>query len=100
MLCYLFSSESILPVCNKHYHKNNKKVKKGEEFGEIAENSGYVWKSFITVLQVCVKLECCPYIVSTLQVTDSCPENCQHMTKTKYSKAATATLSTHIYHIL
>jgi len=34
---------------------------------------------------VCIKLECCPYIISPLHVADYCPENCQQMTKTKYS---------------
>ncbi|XP_052781114.1 scm-like with four MBT domains protein 1 [Mya arenaria] len=34
---------------------------------------------------ICVKLECCPYLISTLHVARSCPENCQQMTKTKYN---------------
>ncbi|KAH3892505.1 hypothetical protein DPMN_016623 [Dreissena polymorpha] len=34
---------------------------------------------------VCIKLECCPYIISPLHVLENCPENCQQMTKTKYN---------------
>ncbi|XP_072257937.1 scm-like with four MBT domains protein 2 isoform X3 [Pyxicephalus adspersus] len=35
--------------------------------------------------KVCVKLECCPNLFSSLLVTDVCPENCSIQTKTKYT---------------
>ncbi|XP_075064691.1 scm-like with four MBT domains protein 2 isoform X2 [Mixophyes fleayi] len=35
--------------------------------------------------KVCGKLECCPNLVSSLLITDVCPENCSVHTKTKYT---------------
>lgn len=34
---------------------------------------------------ICIKLECCPYLFSPLYLEDNCPENCQQLTKTKYN---------------
>ena len=36
--------------------------------------------------QVCVKLECCPNLISPHFVGDGCPEHCSQLTKTKYSE--------------
>jgi len=37
--------------------------------------------------RVCVKLECCPNLVSPLCLADvPCPDNCRHLSKTKFSK--------------
>jgi len=36
---------------------------------------------------VCVKLECCPNLVSPRSLTDQrCPDNCEHLSKTKFSE--------------
>ncbi|XP_062339049.1 scm-like with four MBT domains protein 2 isoform X1 [Osmerus eperlanus] len=35
--------------------------------------------------KVCLKLQCCPNLFSTVLVTDKCPENCFVQTKTKYT---------------
>ncbi|XP_063782885.1 scm-like with four MBT domains protein 2 isoform X2 [Pseudophryne corroboree] len=35
--------------------------------------------------RVCAKLECCPNLVSSLLISDVCPENCSVQTKTKYT---------------
>lgn len=36
--------------------------------------------------QICIKLECCPNLISPHFVGDHCPETCSQLTKTKYSK--------------
>lgn len=36
--------------------------------------------------QVCIKLECCPNLISPHFVGDNCPEHCSQLTKTKYSE--------------
>ncbi|KAH9504832.1 Scm-like with four MBT domains protein 2 [Bulinus truncatus] len=35
--------------------------------------------------QVCGKLQCCPYLISPHFVNGRCPENCDQLTKTKYT---------------
>ncbi|KAL5013685.1 hypothetical protein ScPMuIL_007955 [Solemya velum] len=35
--------------------------------------------------QVCIRLECCPYLFSPHLVENDCPENCSQLTKTKYT---------------
>jgi hypothetical protein len=35
---------------------------------------------------VCKKLECCPNLISPNRYEEICPENCDQLTKTKYSK--------------
>ncbi|KAM9845693.1 scm-like with four MBT domains protein 2 isoform 2-T3 [Aulostomus maculatus] len=35
--------------------------------------------------KVCVKLQCCPNLLSPVLVTEKCPENCSVQTKTKYT---------------
>ena len=35
---------------------------------------------------VCIKLECCPNIISPHNINGQCPENCNQQTKTKYSE--------------
>nr|KAG5708815.1 hypothetical protein BaRGS_031969 [Batillaria attramentaria] len=35
--------------------------------------------------QVCIKLECCPNLISPHFVGDNCPEHCSQLTKTKYT---------------
>ncbi|PVD24335.1 hypothetical protein C0Q70_14815 [Pomacea canaliculata] len=35
--------------------------------------------------QVCIKLECCPNLISPHFVGSNCPENCSQLTKTKYT---------------
>ncbi|XP_005111500.1 scm-like with four MBT domains protein 1 [Aplysia californica] len=34
---------------------------------------------------VCIKLECCPNLVSPHYISEVCPENCSQLTKTKYT---------------
>ncbi|XP_014680225.1 PREDICTED: scm-like with four MBT domains protein 1 [Priapulus caudatus] len=35
--------------------------------------------------QVCIRLECCPYLFGPDFVNNNCPENCSQLTKTKYT---------------
>ncbi|KAK6175906.1 hypothetical protein SNE40_014282 [Patella caerulea] len=35
--------------------------------------------------QACIKLECCPNLISPHFIDDQCPENCSQLTKTKYT---------------
>ncbi|KAK6993736.1 scm-like with four MBT domains protein 1 [Biomphalaria glabrata] len=35
--------------------------------------------------QVCIKLQCCPYLISPHFVNGRCPQNCDQLTKTKYT---------------
>ncbi|KAI8786355.1 scm with four MBT domains protein 1 [Biomphalaria glabrata] len=35
--------------------------------------------------QVCIKLQCCPYLISPHFVHRRCPQNCDQLTKTKYT---------------
>ena len=40
---------------------------------------------------VCMKLECCPNLVSPRCLTDAqCPDNCTHLSKTKFSKCSSS----------
>ena len=43
--------------------------------------------------QTCIKLECCPLLVSPRPVSDVCPENCWQLTKTKYSQYSSIALA-------
>lgn len=35
---------------------------------------------------ICKKLECCPNLISPHHYNENCPENCDQLTKTKYSE--------------
>ena len=36
----------------------------------------------------CIRLECCPNLISTQLVIDTCPDDCSNLTKSKYCKSS------------
>lgn len=57
---------------------------KGKSYRAVVEVCRKVSQLEEFCRQVCIKLECCPYLFSPLFVEDNCPENCMQLTKTKY----------------
>ena len=59
---------------------------KGRSFRGLVEICKSIEEVPEYLRNMCIKLECCPNLVSQKYVETECPENCAMLTKTKYSK--------------
>ena len=59
---------------------------KGKSYRAVVEICKKVSQLEEFCRQICIKLECCPYLFSPLLVENNCPENCMQLTKTKIRK--------------
>ncbi|XP_060607615.1 scm-like with four MBT domains protein 1 [Ruditapes philippinarum] len=68
------------PSMKAHILKAKYKGKKYKAVVEVCQTESQL-EDFCR--NTCIKLECCPYLFSPVQVRNNCPENCQQLTKTK-----------------
>ncbi|XP_036366059.1 scm-like with four MBT domains protein 1 isoform X1 [Octopus sinensis] len=73
---------------NPNMHQQVLKAKyKGKSYRAAVELCRNVKQLDEFCRQICIKLECCPNLISPHCIDDDCPENCSQLTKTKYIPA-------------
>ncbi|ESO90521.1 hypothetical protein LOTGIDRAFT_164109 [Lottia gigantea] len=72
-------------VCMCSISKNGFDLYKGKSYRAIVEICRVNGQLEDFCRQICIKLECCPNLISPYFIDDQCPENCAQLTKTKYT---------------
>lgn len=71
---------------NPNMHQQLLKAKyKGKSYRAVVELCRNIKQLDEFCRQICIKLECCPNLISRHCIDDDCPENCSQHTKTKYT---------------